>query len=149
MATKNKRTENQRSIDRLHDFALWCKKSDLVGSIYEFESKCGMGTKYLTNTILSAKGSVGAEILERVYHAFPMVNLVWVITGEGTMINNQIYVKMEKTRIENLAEERKRLEDDIVDLAKKRDQVAERYQSFSDLLDCANKMRKLLRKIPK
>lgn len=149
MATKYKRTENQRSIDRLFDFALWCKSTKLVKSINEWEAKCSLGTKYLTNTVLSAKGSVGADILDKVHRVFPMINLAWVITGEGNMIILDKHAKYEKGVIENLEIKKTELENQILELARRRDEVVENYQAYLDLIDAANKMRKALRKIPK
>lgn len=149
MATKYKRTENQRSIDRLYDFAIWCKTTKLVKTINEWEVKCGLGARYLTNTVLSAKGSVGADILDKVYRTYPMLNLSWVITGEGGMLVLEKHAKYEKAIIDELERKRTELEDQIIELARRRDQVAESYQSFTELVEAAKVMRKALRKIPK
>lgn len=90
MATRYIREDYKRSIDRLYEFAKWCKEEGHVRTLSEWESECGIGSRYLTNTLQSTKGSVGAEILEKVYERFPMVNLTYIITGYGTMIDNVI-----------------------------------------------------------
>jgi len=80
----NNENKEQRPIDRLHDFAEWCKEERLVPSIYAFEKECGLSIKYLTNAA-QLKGNVSSDIILRIYRRFPQLNVAWVVTGEGQM----------------------------------------------------------------
>lgn len=76
-------------IDRLLMFVEWAKEGGLVRSRTDFEKQCGLSKNYLYNTQLLTKSSIGTDKLEMIYKEFPMINLVWVITGKGAMITSK------------------------------------------------------------
>lgn len=78
--------EEERSIERLHKFAQYCKVHGKVKRISDFENKCGLGQHYITNMLRKGKGSVGSDVMSRVFNIFPELNLEWLITGQGEMI---------------------------------------------------------------
>ena len=78
--------ENGRSIDRLIAFVEWCKQQNLVKNDYEFENICGLGRSYLYNMSKRTKGSMGSDVVAAVKKTFPMINLDWLIIGEGDML---------------------------------------------------------------
>lgn len=75
----------EKVIDRLITFAQWAKEEKLVKSQFEFERRCGLSSSYLNNTKLMSK-SLGVDKLQRIYEEFPMLNLHWVLTGDGNMV---------------------------------------------------------------
>ena len=78
---------NERSIDRLDAFCKWCVKEKLVHSRSDFEVKCGMGRAYLRDSLAASnKGNIGADIMASVKRTFPMLNLDWLVLGEGSML---------------------------------------------------------------
>jgi hypothetical protein len=50
-------------------------------SKYNFYKKTGM-----SNGALDKSGTIGADKCELIYYAFPDLNLSWLITGEGEML---------------------------------------------------------------
>lgn len=81
--------KEERLIDRLLRFVDWAKKGGLVKSRLEFEEKCGLSHNYLYNTQFMTKKSIGTDVLKKIRKAFPMINLTWVIMGEGAMIETR------------------------------------------------------------
>lgn len=94
---------------------------------YSFERKCQIANGYLKKQV-RGKGSIGSEILARIYQHYPDLNLLWLISGEGEMLlpeneiralNNQVeeekifYTKDE--RIEFLNERIILLESSLAD----------------------------------
>lgn len=143
------RTKNQRSIDRLYEFAVWCKTYNMVKSLNDWETLCGIGNRYLSNTLQSNKGSVGAEILRNVYRKFPIVNLTWVITGEGEMITAEKQIASDSEKLIELKEQIRIEEDKIVNLIARREEIERNLTDYDRLIDLADDMRKVLKKIPR
>lgn len=52
---------------------------------YAFERACGIANGYLKKQY-NGKGSIGSEILEKIHHNCPDLNVLWLLTGEGEMI---------------------------------------------------------------
>jgi hypothetical protein len=52
---------------------------------YSFERRCQIANGYLKKQV-KGKGSIGSEILARIYHHYPDLNLLWLISGEGEML---------------------------------------------------------------
>ena len=111
-----------RIIDRLTKYL---KQKTITP--YSFERTCQIANGYLKKQI-RGKGSIGSEILARIYHHYPDLNLLWLISGEGEMlvpenemriINNQVeeekifYTKDE--RIEFLNERIALMESSLAD----------------------------------
>lgn len=143
MATTKVRTKDQRSIDRLYKFAKWCKGKKYVKTLNEWEAVCGLGSKYLSNTLQSPRGSVGAEVLEKVYRQFPTINLTWVVTGDGEMIPT------DGERLQGLRKEVGNIEDQIFSLIERREELKRELSAFQRLIDLADEMKSQLKKIPK
>jgi len=114
-----------------------------VKSLNEWESVCGLGGKYLSNTLQSPKGSVGAEVLEKVYRQFPTINLTWVVTGDGEMI------PADSERAAGLKAEIGNIENQIFDLITRREELKREMSAFQRLIDLADEMRSQMKKIPK
>ena len=76
----------EKVIDRLIQFADFCKSQKLCKSRSEFERMCGLAHNYLYNTTINTKSSIGSDHLARIKDRFPMLNLTWAITGKGIMI---------------------------------------------------------------
>lgn len=128
MATKKVRTENQRSIDRLYAFAQWLKQNGYVKTFVQFESACGLAKNYLTNTLQSPKGSVGADIIRSAYLSFPFLNITWVVTGEGEMIN---VPHQQHAEISDLINRKEHLENEI----RERELILLRYNSIFSIME--------------
>lgn len=79
--------KEEKVIHRLIKFADWCKKGNLCRSRSDFERICGLSHNYLYNSSINSKSSVGTDQIRAIYAAFPMLNLIWVITGKGAMIS--------------------------------------------------------------
>lgn len=77
--------KDERVIDRLLTFVEWAKEGKMVKSRMEFERRCGLSYNYLYNTQFMKSGT-GCEQVAKIHDAFPMLNLTWVITGKGAMI---------------------------------------------------------------
>ncbi|MGH2644660.1 MAG: hypothetical protein ACRDE2_11970 [Chitinophagaceae bacterium] len=52
---------------------------------YAFERTCGIANGYLKKQY-NGKGSIGSETLEKIYHYYPDLNVLWLLVGEGEMI---------------------------------------------------------------
>jgi hypothetical protein len=69
-----------RVIDRLYRFI---KSKQMLAS--KFEEVCNISNGYLGKQ-LKAKGAIGSDIMERIHNVYPELNLMWLITGKGTML---------------------------------------------------------------
>jgi len=78
-----------RLIDRLH---LYLESKSVTA--YAFEKACGVGNGYLGKQS-KGKGSVGSDILEKVAAHYPDLDLTWLITGRGSMLQK---VKRDRSR---------------------------------------------------
>lgn len=52
-----------------------------------FEDECGLSNGYLNNALYSNYGSIGSESIARIVEKFPMLNIHWLCTGKGNMLN--------------------------------------------------------------
>lgn len=75
-------------IGRLYSFVRWSMLQGLCKSEYDFEKKCDLSKRYLSNNIKSGKGNIGTEMLGRIVRVFPQLNLAWLCTGEGAMLTD-------------------------------------------------------------
>lgn len=55
-------------------------------SQYKCAQMCGWASGYLTGL----KGDFGADKLATIMRVFPKLNVLWLITGEGSMFNSEI-----------------------------------------------------------
>lgn len=54
-------------------------------SFYAFERECGMANGYLKKQS-KGKGTVGSDMLEKIHQKHTDLNLVWLLTGKGSML---------------------------------------------------------------
>lgn len=76
---------NQTPIQRLRAFVQWAQSQGLCKSEYDFERKCSLSAKYISNNMHTGKGNIGTEMLGRIVRVFPQLNLAWLCTGDGAM----------------------------------------------------------------
>jgi len=69
-----------RVIERLYRFI---KSKQMLPS--NFEEVCNISNGYLGKQ-LKGKGAIGSDIMERIHNVYPELNLMWLITGKGTML---------------------------------------------------------------
>lgn len=78
----------ERPVERLRQFARWAKNNGYVKGENAFENACGISSRYIANSLLEGRsGDMTTSIIARVFERFPMLNLVWLCTGKGEMIN--------------------------------------------------------------
>ena len=81
-----KKIEPTTPIARLAMFARWAKQAKMCKSYSDFERMCGLSPQYLNNVRFNTiRGNCTADIINKVYKVFPMLNIVWVVTGKGSM----------------------------------------------------------------
>lgn len=83
--TKENSIKQTTPILRLREFVRWTQTQGMCRSEFDFERKCGLSPKYITNNSHTGKGNIGTEMLGRIIRAFPQLNLAWLCTGEGAM----------------------------------------------------------------
>jgi hypothetical protein len=83
MDIKNK----ESAAARLHQFVVYAKKEKMIKSIRNFEDECGLCNGYLNNALNASPGSIGSENISRIVEKFPMLNVYWLCTGKGNMLN--------------------------------------------------------------
>ena len=86
-----------RIIDRLTKYL-----NQKLITAYSFERKCQVANGYLKKQV-TGKGSIGSDILARIYEQYPDLNLIWLITGKGEMI----LPEGDERRADNQVEEEK------------------------------------------
>lgn len=74
-------------ILRLREFVRWAQMQGLCKSEYDFERLCSLSAKYISNNTHTGKGNIGTEMLGRIVKVFPQLNLAWLCTGDGAMLN--------------------------------------------------------------
>lgn len=52
---------------------------------YSFEHSVDVANGYLKKQ-LKGKGSIGSDILQRIYQQYPDLDFIWLLTGEGEML---------------------------------------------------------------
>ena len=65
-------------------------------SIAAFEKSVGLGNATF-NKVLKTGGAIGTDKLEKILKKYPEINYTWLLSGEGSMINESIPVKVEHT----------------------------------------------------
>ena len=96
-----------KTIDRLYMFI---EHSGL--SARKFDLSIGAGNGY-TLRMKKNHASVGSDVIETVIRTYPQLNLVWLITGEGEMLNpdkallaNGVLSEEKEREIEQFIEEK-------------------------------------------
>lgn len=85
---KERMTPKQTPIERLRAFVQWAQSQGLCKSEYDFERKCSLSAKYISNNMHTGKGNIGTEMLGRIVRVFPQLNLAWLCTGDGAMLTS-------------------------------------------------------------
>lgn len=83
---EQKENNIQTPIQRLRAFVQWTQSQGLSKSEYDFERKCSLSPKYISNNMNTGKGNIGTEMLGRIVRVFPQLNLAWLCTGDGAML---------------------------------------------------------------
>ena len=55
-----------------------------------FEAYCELSNRYIYNSIRNGKGAIGTDIIARIVDKFPELNVKWLCTGKGNMIETDI-----------------------------------------------------------
>ncbi len=88
---KKNTEQNERAIDRLKAFAHYARyELKIVKGYSSFEVYCNIGNGYISNSDKSGKGkgTIGSDIISRISEAFPMLNVKWLCSGKGNMIDD-------------------------------------------------------------
>lgn len=62
-------------------------------SVYSFERNCQVANGYFKKQ-QKGKGTVGSDILERIYKKYDDLNLHWLVGGEGGMIRDDVETRL-------------------------------------------------------
>lgn len=88
---KKKETQEERAIDRLKIFIEYAKTElKVIKGYSSFEAYCGLGNGYISNSDKKgkSKGTIGSDLIARISDAFPMLNVKWLCSGKGNMIDD-------------------------------------------------------------
>lgn len=107
-----------RLIDRLYQYLEHKNISN-----FTFEKTCGISNGYLYKQF-RGKGTIGSDILEKIYHNYLDLSLIWLITGEGEMLVPQ-EEKKEKADYTTSREE-------VIQLLKEQVHILERSNADKD-----------------
>lgn len=58
-------------------------------TVYLFEKTCELGNGYIGKQ-MKGKGAIGSDILERIAAHYPDLNMNWLITGKGKMLQRPL-----------------------------------------------------------
>lgn len=72
---------------RLHKFVMYAKKEKIIKSVRNFEDECGLSNGYINNALYASSSNIGSDIIARIVERFPMLNISWLCTGKGDMLN--------------------------------------------------------------
>ena len=81
---------SQKIIDRLRKFARYARDKGVVKGENSFEAYCELSNRYIYNSIRNGKGAIGTDIIARIVDKFPELNVKWLCTGKGNMIETDI-----------------------------------------------------------
>lgn len=70
-----------KTIDRIYQFIKYAGLS-----ARQFDLSIGAGNGY-TLRMRKNHASVGSDVIETIIRTYPQLNLIWLITGEGEMLN--------------------------------------------------------------
>ena len=63
----------------------------LVKGFNSFEAFCGLSNNYINSSDRGgkSKGTISSDIIARVSEKFPMLNIKWLCSGEGEMLDDK------------------------------------------------------------
>lgn len=124
-----------KTIDRLMQFI------EFVGlSARQFDLSIGASNGY-TLRMKKNSASIGSDVIENIIRTYPQLNLVWLITGEGDMLNPDKEILRtgelpleQRLQIERLVEAKikERQDRELRDLLKEVTEEIERRQKNAD-----------------
>lgn len=82
-----------KRLVEFHDYL----KSNGYGGRNVFECAIGKSSGYLT-TALKKNTSIGSDVLEVLISKFPELNIDWLLSGNGSMLNKEIMQPIDNTR---------------------------------------------------
>ena len=85
---KNEESKTESIIERLNEFHLYLKGTG-YGGRNVFEVEIGKKPGYLTTALNKGTG-IGSDVLEKLATKFPILDLRWLLTGEGEMLIPEI-----------------------------------------------------------
>lgn len=128
-----------RLLDRLYQY-LECNAI----SAYAFEHTCGLSNGYLGKQF-KGKGTVGSAVLVKIKKHYPELNIQWLITGKGNMINKSYYISNDNTSSYNVEDGTSnifQLQTALIDALKKQiihlEQIVADKESIIYLLEKSN-----------
>lgn len=80
-------SQKNRPIDRLKQFIAFKRLSDSA-----FEKAVPLSNGYISK-LDKGTGDIGSGILAKIFEAFPDLNLIWILTGVGSMEHSSASVK--------------------------------------------------------
>lgn len=80
-------------IQRLKDFVKWATEQGFCTSVYDFEKQCGLSDKYISNNAKAGKGHMTTDNVGKIARCYPQLNLRWLCTGEGNMVDDSDHSK--------------------------------------------------------
>lgn len=80
-------SQKNRPIDRLKLFIAFKRLSDSA-----FEKAVPLSNGYISK-LDKGTGDIGSGILAKIYEVFPDLNLIWILTGVGTMEHSPASIK--------------------------------------------------------
>lgn len=100
----------KKTIDRLMIFI------DHIGlSARQFDLSIGAGNGYILR-MKKNRASIGSDIIERIILQYPQLNIVWLLTGKGSMLDSDKDLDLEYEKLSPNA--KKEFEDFIDDKIK-------------------------------
>ena len=126
-----------RLIERLYQYIEYKELS-----FYAFERGCGMANGYLKKQF-KGKGTVGSDMLEKIRKNYIDLSLMWLLTGEGTMLEETEEIPQQSSEVvENGYTLSK---DDIITLLREQSAILEKSLADKEkiILMLEGKLRKL------
>ncbi|SRR6056297_1598322 len=93
-----------KTIDRLIQFIKYAGLS-----ARQFDLSIGASNGY-TLRMQKNSASIGSDVIENILKAYPQLNVVWLITGKGEMLNEELILDYDK-----LPEEKQREIEKIIE----------------------------------
>lgn len=75
------------AIERFVRFHKHLQLTELYPGRSALEERLGVSNGYITKTF-AKKSAMGSDLLERIIELFPQLNIHWLLTGEGEMLNS-------------------------------------------------------------
>ena len=77
--------KNNRAADRIMELANFYIDNKVMRGQHSFEGACGLSKRYIKNICMTEHGNPGVDTIAKIYNTFKVVNLHWLVLGEGKM----------------------------------------------------------------